>query len=160
MAHSLRSGSIDFAACRQRACERDLIHQRIAHQGRPDIAQSLHHIIQPSWQTGLMQNFRHLQGAKRRCFRGFKDHCIATGQSWRGLPSGNLRGVIPSANANANPERLPDRIDKILTKLHMLPGEAPGQATKIFQSICRRGGIGHQSFLQGFAGVIGFQFRQ
>ena len=71
-----------------------------------------------------------------------------------------MRGVVPGANAHAHAQRLAHCIGKIAAKRDIVAGDTGNHAAVKLQRLGARCGIGHQCFLQRFAGVQRFQHRK
>ena len=157
MLHPGGGGGIDAPAGGDRAGERDLGHARIGHQRLPDRACALQDVVKAGGQAGLGQDLGQAQGAERCGLGGLEHHRIAAGECGRTLPGGDLGGIVPGPDADADAQRLADRVDEIPPEGDVIAGQRGGEAAEIFERIGGRGGIGHQRLGQRLAGVEGFE---
>ncbi len=147
-------------AGRHRAGERDLCDRRMAGKCGADIAKALHDVEQAVRQAGLGEDLGQRQRGQRGSFRRLEDHGVAHGERGRGLPAGALDRIVPGADADADAERLAARIGEGSAEIDEIAVEAGDDAAEEFQRVGGGGGVGHQRFLDGLAGVERFQPRQ
>ena len=160
MLHPRCRRRIDAPPGGHRSGQRHLGDAGVGNQGSAHGPHPLNDIVNPRRGPGLVQDFRDFQGTERGGFGWLEDHRIATGQRRRSFPGGNLGGVIPRPDPDADTQWFPPRIGKIGPQLDMLAGQRPGQPAEIFQRVSRTGRIGHQRFRQRLAGVHRLQHRQ
>ena len=157
MAHPLGGGGIDAAPGGHRSGQRHLGDMRIGHQRRADLPAPLHDVDDAGRGAGLDQDLGQLQRAQGRFLGGLEDHRIAHRQGGRGLPAGDLAGIVPGADARADAQRLAPGIGPVAPQRDHLSGDGRGQPAEIFQRRRARSPVGHQRFLNGLAGVQRFQ---
>ena len=160
VAHPFGGGGIDAAPGRHRPGQRHLGDMRIGHQRRTHRAAPLHHVENARRQARIAQDLGQFQRAERGFLAGLEDHRIAHGQRRRGLPAGDLAGIVPRPDPGADAQRLTHGIGPILAQRDMLAGDAGGQPAKEFQRIGTRGPVGHAGFLNRLAGIERFQLGQ
>ena len=88
-----------------------------ADQRRADRARALDHVEDAVGQAGLGEDLAELQGAERGQLGRLEDHGVAAGERRGRLPAGDLAGVVPGADADADPERLAPGIDEVAAEI-------------------------------------------
>ena len=154
--HRLQPGGgrgVDLAAGRHRAGERDLGDGRMRRQRPADRAAALEHGEGAGGKAGFGQDLAELQRAERGQLGGLEDQRVAAGERRRGLPAGDLRGVVPGADAEADAERLAAGVDEIAAEIDRLAGEAGGEPGEPLERVGAGGPVGDQRLGDRLAGV-------
>jgi hypothetical protein len=130
----------------------------VRRQRRADRAAALDHVEDAGRQAGLGEDRAELQRAERGQIGGLEDQRVAAGERRRGLPAGDLRGVVPGADAGADAERLASGVDEVAAEVDRLSGEPGGEGREPFERVRPRGPVGDQRLGERLAGVERLEF--
>ncbi len=115
--------------------QRHLGDVRVRGQQPAGAAVALDHVEHARRQSCLGVDLGELQRGQRRELRRFEDHGIATGERRRGLPAGDLYGVVPGADARADAERLAPRVGEGTAEIVVMAVQRGGDPGEILEAI-------------------------
>ena len=135
------------------AGEGDLGDAWMSDQRSPGLRRALDEVEDPGGKARIPQTLGEAVGAQRGQLGGLEDHRVAASERRRGLPAGDLEGVVPRADASADAEGLPPGVDEGARQRRVLPVQLVRQAGEVLQAVRARVHVDRQGLCDGLAGV-------
>jgi hypothetical protein len=127
----------------------------MAHQRPAGLGGAVDDVEHARRQPCLAVDLGEPERGERRQLRGLEHHGVAAGERRRGLPAGDLQGIIPGADAGADAERLaPGVAEGVAAEVDVLAVQSGGLAREVLDAVGAGIDVDHHRLGDRLAGIL------